>query len=99
LPDEPKFRFQPEAERAAIRRALDLLASFLGPGGDEQALAEFERLLNEDRALGLNALYGLAAIAAALVRTEADRSGEDPLDILHGIERALEEDGSPPTAT
>ena len=99
MPDEPVIRFEfinvsrdPEAERAAVRRGLDLLATFLGRGSEQQAVAEFERLLNEDRELGFNALYGLAAIAAALVRVEADRTHEDPLDVLRGIEQALEDD-------
>jgi hypothetical protein len=96
MSEDPVFRFElvqatnPEAQSAAVRRALDLIASFLGPGENELTIAEFERLLNEDHELALNALYGIAAIAAGLVRTEADRREEDPLEYLRGLERALD---------
>jgi hypothetical protein len=59
--DEPRD-VDPEKRRLAFRRALDLVATFIAPTETpDQTRKEFERLLNEDLTLGLNALYGLAA--------------------------------------
>jgi len=64
VPDElPPWRFkitkvpeEPERKRAAIRRALDLVASFLTTGGDtgeDPSLEELERMWNEDPVLAM----------------------------------------------
>lgn len=72
-----------------MSRVFNLLAACIAsPLDEDHVLEEFERLINEDP----QALYGLAIFAAGLVREEALRNDEDPLDALRDYERALEED-------
>jgi hypothetical protein len=94
MPEPPRIAFawnrdeQDPARRAeAISRAVDFVATFFAEEGDEDK-REFERLLDEDPD-GVNALYALGAITAGLVMGQAEESGEDPLDVLRRMEKAL----------
>jgi hypothetical protein len=100
---EVRFVFErgdndPELGAVAIRRAFDLIATFLNEDADADrvVLAELERVMNDDVAIGLNAVYGLVAIAAGFVKANADDLGEQPLDVIRRLEEAaigtLEED-------
>lgn len=77
--------------KATFRRALDLVACFLGPEipdrPDTVGRAEFEKILNDDP----EPLYSLAVFAAGVVALEAERSGEDPLDVLHYLGNVIEQ--------
>jgi hypothetical protein len=54
MPDGFRFRVEKgtpdrDVERAAVRRALDFVATFLSESEDDPTVEEFERLLNDDR--------------------------------------------------
>jgi hypothetical protein len=92
---EVRFVFErgdndPELGAVAIRRAFDLIATFLNEDADADrvVLAELERVMNDDVAIGLNAVYGLVAIAAGFVKANADDLGEQPLDVIRRLEEA-----------
>lgn len=96
-PESPRIVFtwnrdehDPARRAEAIRTAIDFIATFFAEEGEGDK-RELERQLEENPEVGLNALYALGAITAGLVVGDAEASGEDPLDVLRRLERALNE--------
>ena len=78
----------PARRAAAIRSAVDFIATFIADEGEGDK-RELERQLQDDPEAGLNALYALGAIAAGLVVGDAEASGKDPDDVLRRLEQSL----------
>lgn len=97
MPEPQRFTFtwgrdehDPARRAETIRRAVDFIAtSFAAEGAEDNS--ELERLLREKPEIGLDVLYVLRAITAGFVIGDAEARGEDPLEVLRGIEAALKE--------